>query len=441
MAVAAAGILGLAAAGAAIAQQADPGDANEAALNLPANVTILEHKDPSIRRATAIVNSAIITDTDVDQRLALVLAANKTNPAEEERKQLRLQVLSNMIDETLEIQEAAANKIKVDPNEIDQTYARVSAQFKQQPGGFTGFLRSKGTSEASMKRQIEGELAWRRLLGREVEPFVNVSDDEVNQVLARLKASKGAAEYHVGEIYLSANPVNQAQVLARANDLVDKIRHGSSFVAYAHEYSEASTKAVGGDLGWVRAEQLPEQLSAVVQQIQVGQISEPVAVNGGFSIIALIDRRTVLSADPRDATLSLKQITVNLPSGATREAVEPKLREFSEALKTLQGCGGAEAVGAKIGAEVISNDQLHVRDLPLALQNIMLELRVGEATPPFGSLTEGIRALVLCGRDDPEPAGLPSFDEIQSQMQDERVNLRARRYLRDLRRDAVIEYR
>ena len=54
MAVAAAGILGLAAAGAAIAQQADPGDANEAALNLPANVTILEHKDPSIRRATAV---------------------------------------------------------------------------------------------------------------------------------------------------------------------------------------------------------------------------------------------------------------------------------------------------------------------------------------------------------------------------------------------------
>ena len=98
-----------------------------------------------------------------------------------------------------------------------------------------------------MKRQIEGELAWRRLLGRQVEPFVNISDDEVKQVLARLQSSKGATEYHVGEIYLSANPNNQDQVLATAHKILDSIHNGGSFVAYAHEYSEASTRAVGGD--------------------------------------------------------------------------------------------------------------------------------------------------------------------------------------------------
>ena len=127
-----------------------------------------------------------------------------------------------------------------------------------------------------MKKQIEGELAWRRVLGRQVEPFVNISDDEVNQVIARLKASKGAAEFHVAEIYLSATPINQAQVLAKANDLVDKIRHGSSFVAYAHEFSEASTKAVGGDLGWLRAEQLPDPLDAAVHQMPTKAVSPPI---------------------------------------------------------------------------------------------------------------------------------------------------------------------
>ncbi len=435
--MAATAFLALAHAGAGFAQEAGQEDS----LNLPKDVTILEHKDPSVRKATAIVNGTVLTDTDVDQRLALVLAANKGTPSEDERKQLRLQVLSNMIDETLQIQEAAANKINITPAEIQQTYDRVAANFKQAPGGFSGYLRSKGTSEASMKRQIEGELAWRRLLGRQVEPFVNVSDDEVNQVINRLKASKGAAEYHVGEIYLSATPLNQAQVLAKANDLVEKIKAGSSFVAYAHEFSEASTKAVGGDLGWVRAEQLPDPLAQAVQSMPPNSVSPPIQVNGGYSIIALIDKRSVLTADPRDAALSLKQITVNLPAGSTRESAEPKLKAFSEALKSLKGCGDAEAVGQKVGADVVANDQLKVRDLPPQLQEIMLNMQVGEATPPFGSMNEGIRALVLCGRDDPEPVGLPSFDEIQTQMQDERVNLRARRYLRDLRRDAVIEYR
>lgn len=418
----------------------DAGDSTDG-LNLPSNVQILEHKDPTVRRATAIVDGTIITDTDIDQRMGLVLAANGNKLSQEERDRLRLQVLSNMVDEILEIKEAAANKVVVSKDEIDQAFARVAQNFKQQPSQFGSYLRAQGSSEASMKKQIEGEIAWRRLLGREVEPFVNVSEDEVKQVIARLQASKGAFEYHVGEIYLSANPTNQDQVLARANQLVDQMRQGASFVALAHEYSEASTRAVGGDLGWVRAEQLPDSMSAAIQQIQQGQISDPIPVNGGYSIVALIDKRQVLTTDPRDAILALKQITVSFPAGTKREQAEPKINAFGVALQSLKGCGDAEAVAAKVGGNVVANDAVKIRDLPPALQTIMGGLRVGEVSPPFGSLADGVRALVVCGRDEPEAAGLPSFEQIQSQMEEERVNLRARRYLRDLRRDAVIEYR
>lgn len=425
---------------AAGAQDADAPEGAEA-LNLPANVAILPHTDPSVRRATAIVDGTVITDTDVDQRLALVLAASQNKVGDDERQRLRLQVLSNMIDEALEIKEAAANKIVVEKDEINQTFARVAGQFKQQTPQFGAYLRTQGSSEASMKRQIEGEIAWRRLLGREVEPFVNVSEDEVRQVLKRLEAAKGATEYHVGEIYLSSNANNQEQVLANANRLVDQVRKGGSFVAYAHEYSEASTRAVGGDLGWVRAEQLPDPLSGTIQQLPQGQVSDPVPVNGGYSIVLLIDRRQVLTADPRDAVLALKQITLNFPAGITRETAEPKVAAFGDALKTINGCGQAETMAATVGAEVVANDQVRIRDLPPALQTIMAGLRVGEVSPPFGSLADGVRALVVCGRDEAETASTPTFEQIQSQMEEERVNLRARRYLRDLRRDAVIEYR
>jgi peptidyl-prolyl cis-trans isomerase SurA len=47
---------------------------------------------------------------------------------------------------------------------------------------------------------------------------------------------------------------------------------------------------------------------------------------------------------------------------------------------------------------------------------------------------------MLCGRDDPKEAGTPSFDDLMSQLEDDRINKRAQRYLRDLRNDAVIEY-
>jgi peptidyl-prolyl cis-trans isomerase SurA len=149
----------------------------------------------------------------------------------------------------------------------------------------------------------------------------------------------------------------------------------------------------------------------------------------------------VLTADPRDAVLSLKQMSVRFPAGATRQQAEPKLLQLMETARSMGGCGRAEEAGAKIGAEVVTNDQVRVRDLPPALQETLLKLNIGEPTNPFGTLDEGVRVLVLCGRDDPEAANGPSYEQVYAQLEEERVNRRARRYLRDLRRDAVVDYR
>lgn len=410
-------------------------------LNIPSDLTIFGKSDPTIRKATAIVNGSIITDTDVDQRLALVVAANGGHVGDDERERLKLQVLRNLIDETLQIQEARANEITISPAEIDQTFARVAGNFRRTPDTFATYLREQGSSEASMKRQIEGELAWRRLLGRRVEPFVNVGEEEVNAVIKRLEAAKGTEEYHIAEIFLSSTPESNEQVLQNAQRIVQQIRGGGSFVAYARQFSEASTAAVGGDLGWVRAEQLPEQLSAAATTMERGQVSVPIAVPGGYSIIAVVDKRQVLTADPRDAVLALKQVSIAFPKGMSQSQAAPKVEEFAETMHGIRGCGTVEKVAAGIGAEVVDNDQIRVRDLPQALQDMMLNLQVGQATQPFGSLEDGVRSLVLCGRDDPQTASGPSFDQIYAQMEEERVNRRARRYLRDLRRDAVVDYR
>ena len=124
------------------------------------------------------------------------------------------------------------------------------------------------------------------------------------------------------------------------------------------------------------------------------------------------------------------------------KAARVKVEEFQTATKAMGGCGGVEEVGKRIGAEVATNDAVRMKDLPPALQNIMKTMSIGEATPAFGSAKEGLRVLVLCGRDDSSVAsGQPNFEQIYAQMNEERVNMRARRYLRDLRRDAIVDYR
>lgn len=432
-------LLPLAILGCAAVAQTDQESTN--GLNIPQDVVVFGKNDPAVRKPTAIVNGDIITRTDVEQRLALIVAANGGKVAPEELERLRTQVLRNLIDETLQIQEARGNKVEITKQQVDESYLRVSRNFKRTPEQMQVYLTQIGSSEASLKRQIEGELAWNRLLQRRVQPFVNVAQEEVQGIIDRLNASKGATEVRVGEIFLSATPENAAEVSANMRRIMEAVRQGGSFVAYARQYSEASTKVVGGDLGWVRPEQLPDALANEARTMQVGQLAGPIEVPGGFSALYMIDKRQVLTADPRDAVLSLRQLAISFPPGTTQQQATDKAAAFASATRTIAGCGSAQKVAEQLGAEMVDNDQVKVRDLPVQLQDMMLGLQVGQSSPPFGSPQEGVRVLVVCGRDDPQSTQGPNAETIMAQLEEQRVNMRAQRYLRDLRRDAVVDYR
>jgi peptidyl-prolyl cis-trans isomerase SurA len=409
-------------------------------LHLPQNPQVFGTPLPSIVKATAIVNGMPITQTDIDQRLALLAISNNTEIPANQLDQLRQQMLRNLIDETLEIQAAKADKITVSDKEIDRAVQKIASGANQTPQQFATFLQSHGSSIDSIRRQIEGELAWNKLQQKEIEDTVSVGEDEVNSVIAKLNAQKGAQEYRVGEIYIAAPGGNQDQAASTANQILDQLKKGASFQAAAHEFSEASTAAVGGDLGWVRPDQLPQPIATVLQTMQPGEVSNPIPVAGGVSIIAVQDMRRPGVPDPRDAVLSLKQVSITFPKGTTKEQAEPVVAKFAEAAQNVGGCGGAEKIATQFNGEVVQSDQVKLRDLPPVLQQMMLPMQVGQATRPFGSVEDGVKILVMCGRDQENPV-TPTYDEVYNQLNNERVNARAERYLRDLRRDAVIEYR
>jgi peptidyl-prolyl cis-trans isomerase SurA len=419
-------------------QQQQPAVNSTQSLKLPQNPQVFGNAMPSVVKATALVNGDVITQTDVQQRLALLAIANGGQIPADQVDALSQQVLRNLIDETLQIQAAKTEKIDVKKSDIDKTVLRVAQNVKKTPDELAAFLEANGSSIKSLRRQVEGEIAWQRLQHAKIE--VTVGDDEVKAVLDKLNASKGTEEFHVGEIFMGASPANEAQVLDTMNKILVQLRNGASFAGYARQYSESSAKAVGGDLGWLRPEQLPGPLADALRQMPAGAISNPIPNSGGYSIIAVQDTRKILTADPRDAILSLKQVSINFPKGTSREAAEPIVSRFSEAAQHIGGCGGADKIAADFHGEVVTSDQVKMRDLPPALQRLMLPMQVGQATQPFGSLDEGVRVLVMCGRDEASQSA-PTYDDIYQQLNDERVTSRSNRYLRDLRRDAVIEFR
>jgi peptidyl-prolyl cis-trans isomerase SurA len=421
--------------------QEDAAAALAAQLDLPPGLKLFGKADPNIRKPTAIVNDTVLTGTDVDQRLNLIIALNKLNLKPEERDQYRMMILRQLIDETLQIQEAKANEITVDPKEIDSSFGGVARRLQKTPEQLRAFLRQSGASERTMRKQIEGEVAWSRLLRRKVD--INVSEEEAKAILDRLKAAQGSEEYHVYEIYMNATDDRKQEVYAGMQRIIQQMKEGAPFDYLAKTYSESSTKGQGGDLGWVRLAPgiLPDEMSKAVEDMQPGQVAGPIPLATGFSIVYLADKRKIGMADPRGAKLSLRQITISFPKGTTEAQATARAGQFAQATQAIKGCGDVASVAAAQNAEMVEKDGVVIGDLPPALQQIILPLQVGQVTQPFGTVEDGVRVLVVCGRDDPAPPGQPSLEQIQDQVADQRTNLRAQRMLRDLRRDALIEYR
>lgn len=422
--------------------QAQTAPSGNDGLDIPQDLAILQGSTLDSRRPVATVNGMLITGTDIEHRVALAVNVNELQVTPEEMPRLRMQILRALIDETIQLQEAKAQEMPVDQAEIDQTFQRIAAErFGRTPEQMTQFLASAGSSAASLKRQIEGELSMDRLVRRNIVPFVSVSQDEAKELYDRLEATKGSTEYRIGEIYLSATPATDAAVREKAAEIVSQLREGGSFVAFARQYSEASTAAVGGDLGWIQIAQLQNpQLEAVATDMQPGQLAGPIPIPGGYSIMFMIDRRQIGMADPRDAVLSLKQISLDFSKGTTEQAASQQLEGFGQMLQKITSCDLADSMARSIGATTVDNTAIALRSLPEALQSALVNLQVGQATPPFGSLDEGVRVLMLCGREMPEAGSGPSLDQLQNQLEEERVNRRTQSYLRDLRRDAVIDY-
>ena len=412
----------------------------ETSLEVPGGQLLVKRDDPNVRRANARVNGEIITGTEIDQRIMLLTNGDLSQVPAEQREQLRIEILGQLIDESLRIQEAEANELEISNKEVTEYMGRISQQnFKRSVPETEKHLASIGSSIDSLRKQVKAEIAWNRVLGRNVTPFINVSDDEVKAEQAKMEANKGKVEFRLGEIYFSANDQNREQVYETARKLLEQLRGGAPFAEMAKQYSEASTAAAGGDLGFVKLNVLRQALATAALEMNNNEIVV-VPESNGVTLLLLIDKRQIGMSDPRDTTLELKQIAIDFPKGTTEAQAAPLVKRFAEETQKITGCGAADGIAASLGAEVVNRDNIRIGDLPGPLQQVMLGLNVGQSTPPYGSMEDGVRVFVLCGRNAPREVAQKSADQIMTEIEEERIERRAQLYMRSIRRDAIIDY-
>jgi len=411
-----------------------------AAISLSFSVAAQQPAAPQpLNAIEVLVNDEPISSYDINQRLRLVIAISGGVTSQEEFLQVREQVIRSMVDERLQLQEAAEVELVIEDAQLEQFFARRAQGSGQEPEQFAQALAQIGSSKDTMKRQMEAEISWSQLVQGRLGAFVSVSDEEVEAFIQRIYDNRGKFEYRLSEIVLlSETPEQSAAVEANAKQLVEQIRGGATFAQIAQQLSASSTAAVGGDLGWITVDDLDPLYSEAVQNGSVGNTLDPIRSPGGFLILAVADRRRVLTVDPLDTQLILNQL--HLPLADVEAGLDTYLRVVEPLKGQTTNCEDVAGLAAAAGITGRTDiAPLRLRDLTNEFRAAIENLQVGQATDVLDA-QDGKRVLIVCDLQEPVVQE-PDFDAVFNQLEQQRLSMMARRYLRDIRRDAIVDYR
>jgi peptidyl-prolyl cis-trans isomerase SurA len=139
-------------------------------------------------------------------------------------------------------------------------------------------------------------------------------------------------------------------------------------------------------------------------------------------------------------TLNLKQVVLPLPANADARDADQVMDRAAQIGKSLTGCDSVEAAAKEIGTtESGSLGTLRLVDLPEAFRAPLANLAEGKSTSPIRT-ERGVHVVVVCARQEP-PDAKAERERVRNNLVMRRVSMMARRYLRDLRRDAMVEMR
>ncbi len=394
-----------------------------------------------VQRIAAIVNDEVISGYDVERRVDLIVSSGGLPNTTVNRRRLRGQVLRVLVEERLQLQEAVRFGVTVSEAEMNRALANIERQNNLPPGGLEKFLQARRIDRDSLEQQIKAEIAWGKLVRKRFTQTIQITEEEIEEALVQIRAERGEPQLRLYEIQVPVDsPEREAEIRQAVQGLVQQLRGGAGFAALARQFSKGPTASQGGDMGWVRRSQLPAELAEVAAEMQPGDISDPIRTIGGYFILNLRDRRSGAGVDAEKTTLTLKQVQLPLAPGGGTRARDHQLAVARAARANLRNCETASQDAAALGIEKVSDlGTVRLSELPEPIVNAVGNLPVDSVSGPIES-PAGFMLLMVCDRDAKEQA-LPDRDEIRNRLLGDRLAVLAQRYIRDLKRDAVVELR
>jgi peptidyl-prolyl cis-trans isomerase SurA len=404
----------------------------------------------------ATVNDESISDYEVRQRVALYLAlqgggVTVAQLTPEQKTRIRGQILEVLESEKLQLQEAVKKKITVSPVEVDRRLNGMMQDYHFTIDQLRENLKKAGASEDALRAQITASLAWQKAVQDEYGDQVNITPEMVTAELQRYAEGAHKPHYHVLEIFLPVdNPEQNEKVKKDAEEVERQLHEGAPFPVVARQFSQHPTAATGGDMGWINDGQLAPELNTALAKMDVGAISDPIRSTGGWYILGLRERQEPMGTKIAEVptgptgpagTLPLARLLFPVDPRGPKAEIEQIMKVAAQIHQRYAGCAQLDELHKQMkGTVYMDLGDAKLADLSPQIQAGLKNTRPGEAAEPFMD-DAGVELIGRCDKRIEVKTAyvMPSKQQVEDQLFQNQISTLARRYLRDLKREANIQ--
>jgi peptidyl-prolyl cis-trans isomerase SurA len=403
------------------------------------------HAADPIDRIVAVVDEDVVLQSELDRQVAQVTQQFAANPQQlPPRDVLERQLLERLVMEKLQVARADSTGVKVSDAEVDQALATIAGQNNMQLGQLRGAVESQGLNYEQFRKNVRDQLIVQRLRQRVAQSRVQVSDAEIDSLLANGNLNQG--QLHLGYILVGvpdgATPEQVDEAHARAEEARRQIEGGMDFTAAAIRYSNAENALQGGDLGWRNRNELPPALVEAADKLQEGAVSEPLRGPNGFHLIKLLGKRegggehVVTEYEARHILIEPTELVSDEQAHEKIVDVRQKIvagEDFAEAAKKYS----QDATTARLGGDLgwFAGDAYGTR-----IGEAVRALKPGEVSEPFQT-NAGWHIVQLVDTRTTDKSGQMQRDEARNILFQRKAQDEYESFLRQMRSESYVDIR
>ena len=230
------------------------------------------------------VDNQIITNYEIKNKILSSLILGNREINQKNINLLKKQTLENLIQLKLKKIELSKYNIKKDyvktQNYIQSIYSNDINTIKKK-------FRENDLSYELFEEEIETEFRWRKLIYIIYSNRIQIDEKKINDNLEKILKNKSAIEeFNLSEIEIIVNDFkNENKKISDIEEMLKK----ENFESIARKFSVSSSAKDDGNLGWINAKALSDDIYREIKKLKKGGVTKPIKKQNSVLFLKLVD--------------------------------------------------------------------------------------------------------------------------------------------------------